>query len=541
MAAVRIRLVIVLALIVITPLAIAGWLGARIVRDERLMVDHRTRSLVIGQLRAVADDLDDLLARYAGDVLAETAGGSASMPQGQVRTPESLLIRQYYRVAADGALVHPPLDDPASLPQSHRDALERTRRVWESSALRSIDGEAESSYPPIARPSASRESAADVPGLRWHAWYWGDGLHWLLWYQDAGGVIHAFELDRPRLLSEIVASLPDTDPAGSGRGGRLRLVDAGGKSLYEWGEHEPPEGEIPFETLALGHPLAAWTLEFYAPAGMLGRVATGGLVLNLVAGMGLLVVAVLAAGAWLYREQTRNLREAEQRVSFVNQVSHELKTPLTNIRLYAEMLEERVPSDDETSRRHAGIVVAESRRLSRLIGNILTFSRQQRNGLEIARRPGVVDDAVRTCLDHFRPALDAKGVSVECELAAAGRVAFDADILEQILGNLVGNVEKYAADGKLMKVRSAVRGSEVEIIVSDAGRGIPAQERERIFRPFHRVENRPTEGAAGTGIGLSIARDLARLHGGDLVVVPTEAGARFRLTLDCPSSDGDDA
>ncbi len=91
-----------------------------------------------------------------------------------------------------------------------------------------------------------------------------------------------------------------------------------------------------------------------------------------------------------------------------------------------------------------------------------------------------------------------------------------------------------------MTVQSGQRGCEIEVHVSDAGRGIPVRERERIFRPFYRIEGARTESVAGTGIGLSIARELARLHGGDLEVVPAPC-ACFRLVLDCPPTPGDDA
>ena len=228
------------------------------------------------------------------------------------------------------------------------------------------------------------------------------------------------------------------------------------------------------------------------------------------------------------------MREAVQRVSFVNQVSHELKTPLTNIRMYAELLERDSDEKNERLGRHIDVIVSESRRLSRLIGNVLTFSRKQRQTLEIHPKPGVVDDVVQSVLDHFRPALEAKRIELEFKRGASESVSFDSDALEQIVGNLIGNVEKYGAAGKYMELASQRRGDVVEITVADRGPGLPARERKRIFEPFYRVSSAHTDGVVGTGIGLSIARDLARLHGGDLRLDPTEIGARFRVTLQCP-------
>jgi signal transduction histidine kinase len=114
-------------------------------------------------------------------------------------------------------------------------------------------------------------------------------------------------------------------------------------------------------------------------------------------------------------------------------------------------------------------------------------------------------------------------------------VEFDRDAVEQILGNLFSNVEKYAASGGRMEVTSTQQGTTTSIVVSDRGPGIPKGQEERIFAPFHRLSNKLSDGVAGTGIGLSIARDLARKHGGDLRVVPSAAGASFLLELQTPA------
>jgi signal transduction histidine kinase len=254
------------------------------------------------------------------------------------------------------------------------------------------------------------------------------------------------------------------------------------------------------------------------------------LVLALVAAGGVLVVLAV----YFYRESSRELREAAQRVSFVNQVSHELKTPLTNIRLYGELLQQHLPEEEERAARYAEVVVAECRRLSRLIGNILTFARKSRKRLVLRPKPGVVDETITAVIAAFEPALTAKGVRVSFEGGAPGAVSFDADAVEQIVGNLFSNVEKYAAAGGAMHVQSRQNGDRTVISVSDRGPGIPPEAQDAIFAPFRRLSSRLTDGVAGTGIGLSIARDLARLHGGDLRLVPSATGACFEAELRTP-------
>jgi signal transduction histidine kinase len=225
------------------------------------------------------------------------------------------------------------------------------------------------------------------------------------------------------------------------------------------------------------------------------------------------------------------MREAQQRVSFVNQVSHELKTPLTNIRMYTELLEQRIAGKDVKAEQYTGILLSESRRLGRMIHNVLSFGQQGRGALRLHRAMGELDEAVGEVLEHFRPAFERREMQVVFTPGSPGEVLFDRDALEQILGNLLGNAEKYAGEGAAVRVVTRRAQERVVLDVEDNGPGIPDKYREEIFKPFFRLDARLTQQASGAGIGLSIARDLARLHGGNLVLVPTEKGALFRVTL----------
>jgi len=190
--------------------------------------------------------------------------------------------------------------------------------------------------------------------------------------------------------------------------------------------------------------------------------------------------------------------------------------------------------EDDPAAARLGIVVAESQRLSRLINNILTFSRQEKGKLALHLAPAVVDDVVRDVIAQFAPGFETRAVKVRFEPGAPARVRVDADVLSQMLGNLLGNVEKYAPGGELLIATTAAPG-QTTVVVHDSGPGIAAADGERIFRPFVRLGAPAHEGVPGTGIGLGIARDLARLHGGDLRLAPIVPGglpgARFQLTL----------
>ena len=119
----------------------------------------------------------------------------------------------------------------------------------------------------------------------------------------------------------------------------------------------------PGSSLRLASPLSAWNLAWYGP-----QPAEGGPGLSLLSGLGAVALALIGLAVWFYRESSRELREAARRVTFVNQVSHELKTPLTNIRLYAELLEDELPEEDDKAAHHLGVIVSESQRLSRRLG-----------------------------------------------------------------------------------------------------------------------------------------------------------------------------
>lgn len=244
-------------------------------------------------------------------------------------------------------------------------------------------------------------------------------------------------------------------------------------------------------------------------------------------------VLVLVLGWLIFRESTRAMREAQGRVSFVNHVSHELKTPLTNIQLYAEMALDRVEAaEDEKGVRYLKVITAETARLTRLINNVLNLARKQRTRLTVQPQEAVLDEVVKGALAHWTTLLEGRGVALEVDLRAPEVVRFDPDAVVQILGNLLSNVEKYAAEGQWVRIATEADVGWVRLIVEDRGKGIPASQREKVFEAFERVRSDLTEGVSGTGIGLTISRELAVLHGGSLVLDGnSKAGARFIVNL----------
>jgi signal transduction histidine kinase len=503
-------------LIVLLPIGAFAWLGWRVARQEREVVENRFREALTGRLRDINAGILRSIEKRETELLRLLDRGTYEAAELRERVRKSPYIHALFVLDASGNRVHPPPDGP--LTANEREFLERSGQIWRDKQL---------FY-------SSSEGAGKSSSHGWYTWYWGNGVNLLFWVRDASGRVIGAEYDRSRMLADIVGELPNPDPSDVNlQEGRIALTGGDGVTVYQWGSYPSTADEVPRARLDLNYPLNSWSLLYFAPSAAMGSVGRGTL-FNLVAGMGALVLALIGLASYFYRESTREMRNAAERVSFVNQVSHELKTPLTNIRMYAELLDQRLPENDRAAMQHLNVIVSESQRLSRLIGNVLTFARTQNDKLTLHPAAGNVDQCIQFVLDHFKAALESKRVDIVFNAAANAAVEFDRDALEQILGNLFSNVEKYAAGGGLMEVTSRQSGSSTSIVVSDRGPGIPKGQEEKIFDPFHRLSNKLSDGVTGTGIGLSIARDLARKHGGDLKAVASQGGARFELQLQTP-------
>jgi two-component system, OmpR family, phosphate regulon sensor histidine kinase PhoR len=258
---------------------------------------------------------------------------------------------------------------------------------------------------------------------------------------------------------------------------------------------------------------------------------------SLVGWAGLVLFAVLLAGfAALYRLGLRQLTLARQQQDFVAAVSHELKTPLTSIRMYAELLRAGWASE-EKKREYYDYINDESERLSRLIANVLQLARLERDELRLELKSFDADTLFELIRSRVQAPIERAGFAVQFERdpALAGvRLEVDADALVQIMINLVDNALKFSASAALRRIEiqlEAAASGQVVFTVRDHGPGVPAAARRRIFELFVRGGSELTRETQGTGIGLALARQLARGMGGDVEVAAAEPGARFRLSL----------
>jgi signal transduction histidine kinase len=251
----------------------------------------------------------------------------------------------------------------------------------------------------------------------------------------------------------------------------------------------------------------------------------------------------MAVGSWLIvNDLNRQMKLARQKTDFVSNVSHELKTPLTSIRMFSELLAEGRVADEAKRRSYLQIITAETARLTRLINNVLDFARLERGEKKYNFKPCDLGGIVRETAESYRPHLENHGFTLQCHLPASPvNVRGDGDALAQVLVNLLSNAEKYSNHERQIEIRVNRHESPLpyaEIQVLDQGSGVPHGCEDKIFEKFYRAHDSLASGIQGSGLGLTLARQIARAHGGDVVYQPREGGGScFALRLPLKNSE----
>ena len=440
----------------------------------------------------------------------------------------------------------------------------------------------------------------------------------LFWYRPPLNPDYVFgaQIALPRLAKELQTVVQEVEPT-------LReeicvaLLDDMAKpvALSHPGFHAA--WKRPFVATEIGETLPHWELGVYLlnPAKLTQSAHILKLTLGLLIGVLLLAIGV---GSWLIvADLNRQLTLARQKTDFVSNVSHELKTPLTSIRMFSELLAEGRVSDRAKQRSYLGIISAETARLTRLINNVLDFARIDRGEKKYNIQKCDLVSVVRETADTYRPHLEASGFQFTCELPELPVfVNGDRDALAQVVVNLLSNAEKYSDTRKEIALSvnpvgtqglpessrrfplspseveragkgpplpsgsggqdlpescgglplspsqgegagergptlpsssraqgaKTVRGilSFVEVRVLDRGLGVPAGSGEKIFEQFYRAHDSLSNGIQGSGLGLTLARQIARAHGGDVTYEPREGGGSC-FTLRLPVVGGESA
>jgi signal transduction histidine kinase len=236
--------------------------------------------------------------------------------------------------------------------------------------------------------------------------------------------------------------------------------------------------------------------------------------------VGLMIAALLQ----LRRQQ----QLAQLRVDFVSGVSHELRTPLAQIRLFAELLRNGKLRSEEERDRSIEIIDEEAQRLTYLVENVLAFSRSEHGSGAVTVEPVAMDKEIEAAVDAFAPLARVRRAKIKSNVQRGLVARVDPRALRQIVLNLLDNAVKYGPLGQTVTVSLSGTASTVLVAVEDRGPGVPRSEREQIWEPYYRLTREADASVGGSGIGLSIVRELVLMHGGRAWVEDASGGgARF--------------
>jgi len=279
--------------------------------------------------------------------------------------------------------------------------------------------------------------------------------------------------------------------------------------------------------------LATWRLAVYQPPGDSPRQAVRRQVMLFMCAFGVLLVVIAAGTVLTWRLTRREAEMAQLKSDFVANVSHDLKTPLSVIRMFGETLEMGRVTDEARRQEYYGVIARESERLSRLIENVLDFARIEGGRRTYSIVPTAVEPVIRDTLEAFSHPLTSEGFKVDVRVAPdLPDVPMDGEAIAQALSNLIDNAIKYSAERKALTVEARLVGAELAIAVADAGVGIPREEQGRIFEKFYRAGRSETQGRRGSGVGLALVRHIAEAHRGRVTVESTPGeGSRFTVWL----------
>jgi len=313
---------------------------------------------------------------------------------------------------------------------------------------------------------------------------------------------------------------------------RVAILDEVARPVF--GE---PQGQTPFlHEASFGKTLYAWRVQISPKnvAELRKQADTERL-------LGVLLIPVstviIAMGLGVVFLAVRAERRASQLKSdFIANVSHELKTPLSLIRMFGELIATGKHKGEGSAREYAGIITRESERLAHLIDNVLDFARLERGKASYSFAEGRLDEVVERALDVCRYRLDKEKMKLRTDIEdALPAVRMDEDAMTLVLLNLVDNAVKYAGEGGEVAVRLARAPGGVALSVRDRGPGISADDQHRIFERFYRATNARMRNVRGSGIGLSLVKHIAEAHGGR-VTLTSAPGHGATFTVFVPSA-----
>jgi signal transduction histidine kinase len=565
------RLTILIAwLLLLVPTLVIGGIALRLLMKEQEEIGRAARAAAMEHAEAVAQSID-IAVTDVQDGLQERLAAMPADPRALEEELESWrrtnpLVRNVFVYRdGDGLLLpepgRPSTDDEARFLERF-DALFSGRVAWGTPELDAVErgrvaspgngyagaqaAAMQDSPGRKSRPSQSRKELWQLTQSRgpqsaagdirtpaettgeWVPWIYENQVSMLGWIEREG-TRHGLELEVMVLLARLLDTIPD--PAYED--GVFALLDGKGQIMHQRGASIIEEGTPRLVSIQIGETLPHWQVSIFNPAGGDGLGEGGAFRIVSALLVATFVAAILLGGSLLLWQANRNLLDAQRKTTFVSNVSHELKTPLTSIRMYAELLGEGRVADKDKKKKYLRVIIDESRRLTRLVNNVLDFSRLEQGRKSYSFEELDLNMLMMDLLEMQQVRFREEGMELNSSVPDRPvPVVADRDALEQVILNLLDNALKYAGEGGNIDVDLTGMNGKAEIRIGDRGPGVPAAHRERIFEKFHRVDDSLTARQPGSGLGLSIARRILRDHGGDLTFRPRDGGgAIFIVSL----------
>lgn len=571
-------------LLLLLPTLAVGAGALYLLQKEQARLDEQAkaatslrREAIAARARQIAENVELLLGDVQAGLMTTLMQTTEENPEGWLDawSGSNPLVKSTFSLAADGRILRPAngeaqrwlkawlaggapwrgaKQESKESDQVRRERKDTTLNVTQAQSVRSSFQEAARqnavadtamrkstapAAPSAAAPAVTAPAVAVQPERSgWTPWRGADGLHLVGWRQPSFGGVVGVEVNLATIVARLGELLPRDGDLAEAFAVREAGVERQSKVYAGASGSAGMRSARLLDTITV--PLSTSVLPGWEIVGLVrddvgGARAGGGFFVIGALLVGIFVVAILAGGGLLLRQARLSEAEAAQKTSFVANVSHEFKTPLTTIRLYAELLEQGRVRDAAQGGDYLRTISRETQRLARLVNNALDFSRLEQGKKKFARETLDLATEVGRLLDTHGPRLAEAGLPLRREWAAIPMpVTTDRDALEQIVLNLLDNAAKYAADGDEVVVALVARGSGggAELRVKDRGPGVSVEHRERIFEKFHRVDDTLTAEKGGAGLGLSIARQLARGLGGELRYEARQGGgAEFVLEL----------
>ena len=551
------KVAVIFVLAVFVPSLVLAWLAIRSVRNQQFALERQRMLLYQGAAESTAKDVLVHVEGRRREFRALVDKLTGNQTVGEAADKFDTRLRQIWPLAQIGFVV--TLDGQMLAPALFADAAARKFRLENHQFLTGISGVEVYFDTPKGPMSLSKLDAKDSGGANGRAVqpmmvqfkqvlgdanegavarFLQDQLTLLFWsrLENDTNVVFGAQIALDRLTDEL-RPLIRVEP-GLAREIVLALLDDQGRPVSTSRANFLADWRQPFLSREIGDLLPHWKIAVYLASPDALQTSTTALGITLGSLIGLLVLAIGIGGWLVVADLKRQLTLAQQKTDFVSNVSHELKTPLTSIRMFSELLAEGRVQEPGRQKYFLGIITAETGRLTRLINNVLDFAKLERGEKKYRFEPVDLAALARETCETYRPHLESDGLALRCNIPEqALPVKADRDAISQVLVNLLSNAEKYGGDKKQIDLTAERNSGSVCINVMDRGAGVPDGYEEKIFEQFFRAHDSLSSGIQGSGLGLTLARQIARAHGGDVTFARREGGGSC-FTLRLPVESG---